>query len=152
MFKHLLVPLDGSPLAEKALPATLEIASRFDSEITLLRVIQPPYVLTNVGGSNYAALFTALRDQAEEEAKSYLTTQQNSLRQQGYQVHAQMVNGDPIAEIILQVAETTQADMIVMSTHGRGGLSRWVYGSVADRILRHANIPVLLIRNRSEVH
>lgn len=152
MFKHLLIPLDGSPLAEKALPAALELAGRFNSQITLLRVIQPPYVLTNVGGSNYAALFTALRDQAEEEAKSYLTIQQNSLRQQGYQVHAQIMNGEPIAEIILQVAETSQADTIVMSTHGRGGFSRWVYGSVADRILRYANIPVLLIRNHSEAN
>lgn len=152
MFKQLLIPLDGSPLAEKALPPALEIANRFNSEITLLRVIQPPYMLANVGSSNYAALFTALRDQAEEEAKSYLAIQQNSLRQQGYQVHAKMVNGDPVAEIILQIAEATQANMIVMSTHGRGGLGRWVYGSVADRILRHANIPVLLIRNPSETH
>lgn len=146
MFKHLLVPLDGSHLAETALPAALVLASQFESEITLLRVVRPPYVATNVGGGAYAEMIIGLRDLARDEATTYLKGHQGSLRQQGYKVHAHLNEGESVAEIILDVAAGLGIDTIVMSTHGRGGLGRWVYGSVADKVLRSACVPVLLVR------
>lgn len=150
MFKHILVPLDGSHLAEAALPAALALASRFDGEITLLRVVRPPYIMTNTGGAVYAELLVALRDQMHEEATAYLKNYQGSLRQQGYVAHSHITEVEPVAEAILDVAEALGVDTIVMSTHGRGGMSRWVYGSVADKVLRGATVPVLLIRAREE--
>lgn len=150
MFKHLLVPLDGSHLAETALPAALELAARFDSEITLLRVTHAPYIATNLGGTAYADLLLALRQQTHDEAMAYLKGHQGSLRQQGYKVHIHTCEGEPTAEIILDVAAGIGVDTIIMSTHGRGGVSRWVFGSVADKVLRRADVPVVLIRAREE--
>jgi nucleotide-binding universal stress UspA family protein len=146
MFKHILVPLDGSPLAEAALPAALKLASELGSKITLVRVVRPPYVVTNVGGSGYAELIVGLREKAVEEATTYLKAYQGSLRQQGYVVHSHVCEGESPAELILEVAEAQDIDLIIMCTHGRGGLSRWVYGSVADKVLRYAHVPVLLVR------
>lgn len=145
MFKHILVPLDGSILAEKALPPALEVARCFDSKITLMRVAQVP-VLPSVDGFAFAELDATLRQQAREEAQDYLRAQAGSLRQQGYNVHYHLEVSQPVAENILDTADLLNVDAIVMSTHGWGGLRRWVYGSVADKVLRHAKVPVLLIR------
>lgn len=146
MFNHILIPLDGSKLAETALPVALEVAQKFDSEITLLRVVLPPHVVSHTTGAAYASLITGLREIAFEEAEIYLKTQQDALRQQGYRIHCQIVDGEPVADIILDAAENLTVDLIVMCTHGRSGVSRWVFGSVADRILRQATMPILLVR------
>ena len=146
MFKHILVPLDGSHLAETALTAALEIAAKFESEITLLRVVLPPFTIYSVDGRAYADVLIAMRQRAHNEAENYLKALKSSLRQKGYIVHAQIAESESPATAILDVVEAQNMDGIVMSTHGRGGLMRWVYGSVADKVLRHANVPVLLIR------
>jgi nucleotide-binding universal stress UspA family protein len=153
MFSHLLVPLDGSHLAEAALPPALELASKFNSKISLVWVIQPPHlIMTAANGSVYAQLLIEMRNQSEQDAHAYLEAHQGSLGQQGYEVHAQVTEGENIADALLQVASNLKVDAIVMSTHGRGGLSRWVFGSVADKVLRYADVPVLLIRAREETH
>jgi nucleotide-binding universal stress UspA family protein len=151
MFNHLLVPLDGSHLAEAALPAAMELASRFNSKITLVWVIQPPHlIMTAANGSIYAQLLTEMRNQSEQDAHTYLRGHQGSLRQQGYTVSATVTEGENVADALLNVASSLGVDTIVMSTHGRGGISRWVFGSVADKVLRHAELPVLLIRAKEE--
>jgi nucleotide-binding universal stress UspA family protein len=146
MFKHLLVPLDGSALAEKALAPALCLAQPFASEITLLRIAPPPYMAAHVSGSAYGDLILNLRRMACEEALAYLKAQQGLLRQQGYKVHIHLLEGESVAELILNVIDSLGIDGVVMSTHGRGGLNRWVFGSVADRVLRRAPVPLLLIR------
>ena len=94
MFDHLLVPLDGSPLAEAALPAAMELASKFNSKITLVWVIQPPHlIMTAANGSVYAQLLTEMRHQSEQDAQTYLRSHQGSLRQQGYSVQAVVTEG-----------------------------------------------------------
>jgi len=151
MFKRILVPLDGSRLAEAALPAALELASKFDSQVTLLRVVQPPQLmLTYTDGTVYTELLASLRQEANEEAGVYLKALRNSLRQQGFRVQAHTSEGDPVAAVILEVVTELECDTIVMSTHGRGGVSRWVFGSVADKVLRQARVPLLLIRASEE--
>ena len=65
-------------------------------------------------------------------------------------MHTQVTEGENVADALLEVAAALGVDTIVMSTHGRGGLSRWVFGSVADKVLRYANVPVLLIRAKEE--
>ncbi len=151
MFNHLLVPLDGSHLAEAALPAAMELATKFNSKITLVWVIQPPHlIMTAANGSIYAQLLTKMRNQSEQDAHVYLRGHQGSLRQQGYTVTASVTVGENVADALLDVASSLEVDTIVMSTHGRGGISRWVFGSVADKVLRHAEVPVLLIRAKEE--
>ncbi|WP_420644544.1 universal stress protein [Candidatus Leptofilum sp.] len=151
MFNHILVPLDGSHLAEAALPPAMELASKFNSELTLVWVIQPPHlIMTAANGSVYAQLLTEMRNQSEQDARAYLRGHQGSLRQQGFVTHAQVTEGENVADALLDVAANLAVDTIVMSTHGRSGISRWVFGSVADKVLRYANVPVLLIRAKEE--
>jgi nucleotide-binding universal stress UspA family protein len=150
MFKHILVPLDGSRLAEAALPAACELAAKFDSEITLLRVTSSPMLFTNVDGYVYGDLIGTMRQQSRDEATAYLNSHKGVLRQQGYIVHAQILENESPATAILDVVEVQNMDGIVMSTHGRGGLVRWMFGSVADKVLRHADVPVLLIRANTD--
>ena len=145
------VPLDGSPLSEFAIPAALELATKFDSEITLLRVITSTMLFDSVPEVTNIELMMAVRNESRERVETYLRGLKGSLRQQGYVVHAQMVIDQTPADAILDVSEALGNDVIVMSTHGRGGLSRWVYGSVADKVLRKCHIPVLLVRPDNEV-
>jgi nucleotide-binding universal stress UspA family protein len=146
MFQHILLPLDGSEIAEQALPPALKLAAQFDAQITLLRVVQPPYVATHISGSAYGEVIGSLRRIAYEEGIGYLKDQQIKMREQGCQARIHLVEGDDVAGIILNLIQTLEIDTVVMSTHGRGGISRWVYGSVADKLLRAANVPILLIR------
>lgn len=151
MFSHLLVPLDSSHLAEAALPPALELARKFKSEISLVWVIQSPHlIMTTANGSVYAQLLTEMQHQAERDAHNYLKAHQDTLSQHGYTVHTHVTEGENIADALLKMASNLKVDAIVMSTHGRGGLSRWVFGSVADRILRCAEVPILLIRAKEE--
>lgn len=146
MFRHILVPLDGSQFSETAVPAVVELASRFGSKVTLIVVIQTPTILAYGYGPGYADLLITLRKEARREAVAYLEKHRRWLKAKGLNVQVKINEMEPVADAILNTVEATHADTIVMSTHGRGGVRRWVYGSVADRVLRHATVPVLLIR------
>ena len=89
-----------------------------------------------------------MKEQSRGEAIDYLRRHKESLSRQGYLVHTQLIENESPAEAILITVEEQDMDMVVMSTHGRGGVTRWVYGSVADKVLRHSDIPVLLIRTQ----
>lgn len=148
MLTHLLLPLDGSELAELALPLALEIARRFESKITLLRVVQPPHLVTT--SYDMATIYASLREDMWQEAEAYLNDKVNALRATGYRVKGRIIEDFHVADAILAMAEELAVDAIVMSTHGRGGIRRWVYGSVADRVLQHATMPILLVRAFAE--
>ena len=146
-FRHILVPLDGSSLAERAIPLATALAEKFGSEILLLRVLDIPkptpptsHLEVTIGWVREA------RAQAHEEAQSYLDAQQQEVYRQGIKVRALMRDRSP-AEDILQVARSEKIDLIVMSAHGQGGLARWTFGSVADKVARHSPCPVLLVRH-----
>lgn len=151
MFKHLLVPLDGSKLAELALPMAKSIAAQFDSSISLLQVVALPYVvgLGHDSSGSYSDL-NSLNQEMKREAASYMEAKRQELQRAGIQVNVQIVMGKSPAEAILTAVDDLEADTIVMSTHGRGGLMRWVFGSVADKVLRHAHVPIMLVRVPAE--
>jgi len=148
-FRRILVPLDGSSLAERAIPLATAMAEKFGSEILLLRVLDIPqptpptsHLEVTIGWVREA------RAQAHQEAQSYLDAQQQEVYRQGIKVRALMRDRSP-AEDILQVASSEKIDLIVMSAHGQGGLARWTFGSVADKVARHSPCPVLLVRYAS---
>lgn len=143
MYKHILVPLDGSPLAERALSHAVTLASQFQSQITLIQVVPPVY--TPMTPEMVMAQPVISMEQLLEEAESYVKSRQAELRAEGLVVHRKVVEG-PIAESILGFAEGQTIDLIVMSTHGRSGIGRWIYGSVAQKVLQGAKCPILLIR------
>jgi nucleotide-binding universal stress UspA family protein len=142
MYKRAIVPLDGSAVAETVLPFLLEIAGPLDLEVVLLRVVQvaPPMVIE---ASRHVILDDAEGRQAE--ALEYLTPLAADLRDRGVRVETRVRRGQPADEILAAQAEE-HADLIAMSTHGRSGLGRLVFGSVAEDVLRRASVPVFLLR------
>ena len=145
MYKRVLLPLDGSPLAEQALPHAIAQASHSQAELILLRVIEPYTRGTGLSLADHERI----RQQAKAWAREYLEPIAADVQQQGIPSRAVTVDGHPHVEIA-QFAETHEVDLIVMSTRGQSGLSRWLMGSVADRVVRGAAVPVLLVRARQE--
>ncbi len=142
MYKRALVPLDGSVVAETVIPLILDIAGPLDMEVVLLRVNQPtPPVV--IEGSRYveAEDVEARRIDAEE----YLAPIAVELRAKGIRVDTRVRRGLPAEEIVAAALEEG-ADLIAMSTHGRSGLGRLLFGSVAEAVLRHSEVPVFLMR------
>lgn len=149
-FKRILVPLDGSPVAERALPAALAMAQKFESQIILLRVLDIPVPTPPTSHPEVTIGWVReARQHAHQEAESYLETVQGELDQQGVKTRILLRDIAP-AEDILDVAGAENIDLIIMASHGRGGLARWTFGSVADKVARHSPCPVLLIRQKPE--
>jgi nucleotide-binding universal stress UspA family protein len=141
-----LLPLDGSPLAEQALPHGIAIAERFQSELVLLRVIVP---LSRSHTTADASLQRA-DDVSAVYAREYLERVAADVQERGFTAQITTIAGRPQYQII-KYAETNQVDLIVMSTRGQSGLSRWLMGSVSDRVVRGANVPVLMVRSQKIV-
>jgi nucleotide-binding universal stress UspA family protein len=149
-FRRILVPLDGSALAERAIPFAIALAEKFEGEILLLRVLDIPeataptrHLEVTIGWVREA------RAQAHDEARRYLDERQREIYRQGIAVRA-LMRDRSAPEDILEVADSEKIDLIVMSTHGQGGRARWTFGSVADKVARHSPCPVLLVRYDSQ--
>lgn len=147
MYQRILVPLDGSELAEAALVHARGLAGQFQSEIDLLRVLVSPYTIA--APDLILAGYDIGQEGLQKAAEEYLNAVAAELQAEGLSVAARTASG-PVAEAILDYAADNGVDLVVMSTHGRGGISRWVYGSVADRVLQAATCPVLLVRVREQ--
>jgi nucleotide-binding universal stress UspA family protein len=144
MYKKILLPLDGSPLSQQAVPYAVELARQFNAQLLLLRVVQPVVVPVVEYGYN-RRLVEALHKQMWQDAEAYLQEMQRQPEIASLKVTPLLCEGD-VAQSIIDAIEQYDVDTVVMATHGRGGLSRWVLGSVADRIVRGSPVPVLLIR------
>jgi nucleotide-binding universal stress UspA family protein len=134
---RILVPLDGSLLAEIALECALDLARGASSTVVLLRAAEAHHLLGDPTDAQVSVV---------AEAEDYLATTAQRLREQGVrQVETSVWYGPP-AESIVEAARLRKADLIVMSSHGRSGLGRLILGSVAESVLRSMDTPILLIR------
>jgi nucleotide-binding universal stress UspA family protein len=142
VYKRVLVTLDGSPVAETILPFITEIAGPLDVEVVLLRIVVPvpPQV---VEGTRHVVLEDVEGRLAE--AREYLASQAAELAARGVRVRIEVRRGDPVVEIAAAASEVG-ADLIAMTTHGRSGLGRALFGSVAEAVLRQVEVPVFLMR------
>jgi nucleotide-binding universal stress UspA family protein len=142
MYKRVVIPLDGSALAEEMLRFVVDIAGPLDLEVVLLRVIRmlPPQITESVR----AALLDSV-EQHTAEARGYLAALAERLGARGIRVRTEVRQGEPVDEIV-DCAREVGADLIAMTTHGRSGLGRLLFGSVAEAVLRQAEIPVFLMR------
>jgi nucleotide-binding universal stress UspA family protein len=148
MYEKILVPLDGSLLAERAIRHALEIARGFHSEIVLLQAVNLPMPVVPEAVLAPDAKWLA---GARKEAARYLDTLSAPLRGEGVRVRT-LLDERPPADAILHVAAREEIDLIVMSTHGRGGFSRLLMGSVAESVLRSTSRTVMLVKpERSDV-
>jgi nucleotide-binding universal stress UspA family protein len=145
--KKILVPVDFSPFSSEALRAATDIAQLRKAELTVLHVSEDPPFPNTYGQESVAyANWNEIRTQVEEDAKKELAAIISETTS-GQNVASINVWGHPVHEI-LQIAEDGAFDLIVLSTHGRSGLSRLVMGSVAERVIRHAHCPVLVMRDQ----
>ena len=145
MYKKIMVPLDGSELAECVLPHVEAFIQGFKvSNVVLVRVVEPetPYL------GEYTIDPQIVAGRAEERdtsAKDYLNEVVNRLTQEGTALHAEILIGR-VSESLSDYAQKNDIDLILIATHGHSGVTRWVRGSVADKILRSARIPVFMVR------
>jgi len=144
MYKKILVPLDGSDLATKALDQTEKLAKTFGAEIILFQVV--PFL--PIYGSPELVTPLIVDEKQKESAERYLANLAEELKKRGHRVTAIVKTGQQVAVEIIDFAKEAGADLIVMCTHGRSGISRWVLGSVALKILTRAETPILLVRSR----
>lgn len=141
MYKSMLIPLDGSKLAEAILPEVEELALTLKAKLYLIRVSRAQ-VLPGRDPTDSQVKVVRRAEEYLEELKNRL-----SARHADIQIHAPY--GSP-ADKILEVCRRQGIDMIAMSTHGRSGIGRWLLGSVAEKIVRHSDVPVLLLRAQEQ--
>ncbi len=150
MFQRIVVPLDGSELAERALPQAEELARLTTAPIHLVRVIDitAPLRYSAYGWAIETAGLESLLDEERASARAYLERIGRDVGARGVAVTTELREGLPARELI----ETAgSSDLIVMASHGRGGLARWFLGSVAEEVVRRSAAPVLLVRSALEV-
>jgi nucleotide-binding universal stress UspA family protein len=134
VYKKILVPLDGSELAETVLSHIETIALAHEAEVILLRVLPATGVLP------------ATAEAERKAARESLDRAKKRLQEKGINARTTIRHGEDAATEITDYAEVNDVDLIAMSTHGRSGVSRWIFGSVAEKVLRGTNKPILLIR------
>ena len=145
---RLLVPLDGSELAETALPVATEVAQRLGVPVHLVRATNSAQVLATLGGGGPvpatppAGIYDQLGSDLEREATTYLSGVAKGLQAEGLIASWEVDSGSPYTEIAHAIKP---GDLLVMTSHGRGGVMRWLLGSVAEKLVRDAPAPVLLV-------
>jgi nucleotide-binding universal stress UspA family protein len=146
MYKNILVPLDGSELAECVLPHVESIARGCGvEEVIFLRVVERLRQVCDYEGCLSQEIISSIDADNKAAADSYLSQLIKRTRYDGVSVRPEVITGTP-AESIADYATKNSVDLITIATHGRSGIGRWVWGNVADRILRSACVPVLMIR------
>jgi nucleotide-binding universal stress UspA family protein len=154
VLKHVLLPLDGSPLAEQMIEPAVALGSLMEAQYTLLRIIKPvlpqPYKLQGASLTELAdsvlKQIETIQDSLHREAQDYLERVAAPLRDRSLQVQTQVAVEQQPGLAILREARAWAIDLIALETHGRRGLSRLVLGSVADKVIRGAACPVLVHR------
>ncbi|HEX6817652.1 MAG TPA: universal stress protein [Ktedonobacterales bacterium] len=145
-FHTLLVPLDRSERAERALPVAERLASVFGSTLLLAQVSEPIATLRDFPGPAVApTVYQELSDIEDDLRRTYLDRVASEVRSRGLSLEVIGMQGYP-APALLDLIERRKPDLVVMASHGYGGVERWAYGSVTDRILRHGTAPVLVVR------
>ncbi len=144
MFEHILVPLDGSPLAERVLPHVLALAKAFNSRVTLFRVVYKKNHTNQHGMVN--PIDWQMR---KSEAEAYLQSVRDRLSKGGLPTEMCSEEGNPAKQII-QYAKRKQVDLIILSSHGESGLSEWNINSTVQKVLLRAFMPVMIIRAYKE--
>ena len=150
MYRKILVPLDGSEFSECSLEHVKAVAKACRTkEVVLLRVIEPHPQTADIGGLTAEKWYRDAQIKAKTEIERYISRVADKLKKEGIAAKGVVISG-PAADEILDYANNNQMDLIIMSTHGRTGVSRWVLGSIAEKIIRHSAVPVLIARVPSQ--
>jgi len=145
MYRRILVPLDGSELAECVLPHIEAIAQLSKASVQLVHVIEPLELPTRGGIALSIDDLKQIESHSKNDAESYLREIVERLKLAGIKAHSKLLTGKAADRLVDYIHESN-FDLLIMATHGRSGISRWIWGSVADKILHSSSIPVLLVR------
>ena len=145
MYKKILVPLDGSKRAEMIRPHVRDLASRFQATVILIMVIEPTYA--DGIGETYISISEKAFNAKLKDKELYLDGIASKFRDKGIACKTLVARG-PVVEKIIEAANTEDADLIAMTSHGWGGLARIFYGSVAAGILNRVDRPLFIVRSR----
>lgn len=145
MFKHILVPVDGSETAQMAVEKAAGLAKAFGSTVTVIYVIDP-YPFTGLG-SDFAYGQSEYLEAASAEAGEAIKAAQQLLQNAGVSVETSVIEAHSVWRGILEAAAGASADLIVMGSHGRHGVEKIVLGSVVQRVLSHTHLPVFVVRD-----
>ena len=148
MYKKIMVPLDGSELAECALPHAEEIALKCGADIVLVSVterVKGYRPVEEYGSPLGETLVPEAGGKLEKQGQKYLDRIAKGLESKGIKVQAEMLMGNPAEELIIY-AKTENCDLVIMASHGRSGPSRWTHGSVAEKVIRSNCAPLLMVR------
>ena len=146
-YERILLPLDGSKLSEAALPDAVCMAKLTGAEITLLRAVPPAEISISPAGVPF--FIDELYDILRSACMDYLREISQREEFRDIKLRLSVMLGFP-ADVILDACQKEKIDLIVMATHGRSGVGRWVLGSVAEKVLRASSCPVLLVRSSAE--
>jgi nucleotide-binding universal stress UspA family protein len=149
VYQKILVPLDGSELAECVLPHVISIAKGCGtSEVVLLRVCEPPVILADYPSDLRPEWEDHVRQETshtQRQCRLYLDSTEKKLEESGLNVRTDSGLGNP-PELIVDYAIQHQIDLIIVASHGRSGIRRWAYGSTAEKVLRSSPVPVMVIK------
>lgn len=148
MYKKILVPLDGSPEAECVIPHVEAIAKTGAKEIELISVVEPVEIPTRGRIALSEDDIKRMTSDAKQDIKKYLVQVVARLARAGIKAHPVIVMGKP-AESLIDYIGNNDVDLVIMATHGRSGITRLFWGSVAEKVLRSIETPVLLVKNPS---
>jgi len=145
MYKKIMVPLDGSELAECVLPHVETFIKGFNiPNVALVRVVEPERSYRQEDFTN-PNILAEREERRKSDARDYLNQVANQLKQQGTIVNTEVLVGR-VTENLTDYADKNDVDLIFIATHGRSGVTRWVRGSVADKLLRSSTVPVFIVR------
>jgi nucleotide-binding universal stress UspA family protein len=144
LIKRILVPLDGSAVGETAIPYAETLGQMLGSELVLFQVVKPP-VPIGIEAPTMSTIYEEELERTRASAVVYLDRVEKKLQEKGLSTSS-AINLGPPADQIIDFAETNAVDLIAMSTHGRSGIGRWVFGSVTDKVVHAGNIAVMTIR------
>jgi nucleotide-binding universal stress UspA family protein len=144
--KSIVVPLDGSELAESILPTIVQIAKKLHLEVFLMRAYSNPYSPFISGGGQYAVNVDELMKDIRDNARNYLEAKIAELTKRGVEQISYLLQEGVAADEIVSVANHTADSLIAISSHGRSGVKRWVMGSVTETVVRHSDNPMLVLR------
>ncbi len=149
LVSSILVPTDGSELSDRVLPVAEELSQRLNAGITLFRMARIVNPAGLDGADTLGINYLQLTQQQEQLVRSDLLELEKRLQAKGITVASEVTTGTDAAEEIIQIGTKVGADLVVMSTHGRSGIQRWAMGSIAERVLRHGTLPLLLVNARA---
>jgi nucleotide-binding universal stress UspA family protein len=146
---RILVPLDGSPLSKLALPVGEDLAARLKISMTLFQMATVVRLYSDVSGSSSFIDYNKVNEEELKKATTEMGALEKELKAKGLNAASIVTQGSDAASEIIELCNRSGIDLVVMSTHGRSGLGRWVFGNVAEKVLRHGETPLLLVHART---